>query len=413
MDTDQTIVRSCMPSLLEALEDSLVVLLHGPRQCGKSTTSKELTAFQGYTYFSFDDPALLKSAKADPAGFVADLPNRAVLDEVQRVPTIFAPLKARVDARNVPGQVLLTGSANILFLPTLADSLAGRMSILRMYPFSQSELAGTTPRFLDTLFEGSFPTRTVERLGRDLITRIVSGGYPRALRRTQEYRRAAWYRDYSTSIIQRDARDIARIASVDVLHRLLVMTAGQTSSLVNISDLASPFQMSRTTIASYMTLLEQIFLVDRLPPWHVNQMNRLVKASKLHIVDTGVACALLGLNEETLWNDRTKVGPLLETFVVQELFKQASWRTDHIRFSHARDKDGVEVDLVLERGQHQVAGIEVKASATVTAADFRGLRKLKSLAGDRFVAGVVLYDGTACVGFGNNMYAVPVGMLWK
>jgi len=402
-----------MPRITEALEDSPVVLLHGPRQCGKSTTALELAATEGYSYFSFDDPALMNSATADPAGFVADLPDKAVLDEVQRVPQIFVPLKARVDGRRRPGQVLLTGSANILFLPALADSLAGRMSILRMYPMAQSELSGTTPGFLDALFAGSFPAHTAERLGRDLVSRIVAGGYPRALQRKQEHRRAAWYRDYCTSIVQRDARDIARIASIDVLQRLLAMTAGHTARLVNVSDLASPFQVSRPTIASYMTLLEQVFLVDRLPPWHVNQMNRLVKASKLHIGDTGVACALLGLNEESLWNDRTMLGPLLETFVVQELLKQSSWRSDQIRMYHARDKDGIEVDIVLERGIHEVAGIEVKASATVTTSDFRGLRKLKSLAGDRFVAGVLLYDGTACVGFGEGMYAVPIRKLWE
>jgi hypothetical protein len=301
----------------------------------------------------------------------------------------------------------------VLLLPTLAESLAGRMGILRLHPLAQCELAGRLPRFLDTLFAGAFRTRKAERLGNALAERIAAGGYPAALARPNPRRRAAWYRDYIETLVQRDVRDLARIASLDALPRLLALAAGQTARLINVSDLASPFHLSRPTIRDYVTLLERVFLLEELPPWHANRLSRLIKTPKLHVGDTGLACALLGLDAAALMQDRGTLGHLLETFVFQELRRQASWQEQEIRFHHYRDKDGVEVDIVLERGGGQLAGVEVKASATVTAADFRGLRKLKDAAGKRFAAGVVLYDGETSAGFGDGLYAVPVRSLWE
>lgn len=213
--------------------------------------------------------------------------------------------------------------------------------------------------------------------------------------------------------MQRDVRDLARISSLDVLPRLLTLAAGQTARLINVADLSAPFQLSRPTIRDYVMLLERVFLLEELPPWHTNRLSRLIKTPKLHLGDTGLACALLGLDVDALMADRSLLGQLLETFIYQEIRRQAGWRIDHIAFHHFRDKDGVEVDLVLERGGRHVAGIEVKASATVTAADFRGLRKLKDAAGERFSAGVVLYDGEATLPFGESLYAVPIRSLWE
>ncbi len=250
-------------------------------------------------------------------------------------------------------------------------------------------------------------------LGKELAELIVAGGYPAALARSAGRRRREWYRAYIETLVQRDVRELARIASLDILPRLLQLAAGQTARLLNVSELAAPFQVSRPTIADYVTLLGRIFLIERLPPWHSNRLSRLIKTPKLHLGDTGVACALLGLDAESLWRDRGTLGQLLETFVYQELRRQTSWCDDDIRFHHFRDKDGVEVDLVLERGGRELAGVEVKASATVTAADFRGLRKLRDAAGKRFAAGVVLYDGEVSVGFGERLFAVPVRALWE
>ena len=215
------------------------------------------------------------------------------------------------------------------------------------------------------------------------------------------------------TIIQRDIRDLARISSLESIPRLLELSAGQTARLLNISDLAAPFQMARGTIREYATLLEQVFMMDELQSWHSNRLSRLIKTPKLHLGDTGLACSLLGVDATGLWQDRGLLGQLLETFVYQELRRQADWGEAPTRFYHFRDRDGVEVDMVLERGSQALAGVEIKASATVTTADFRGLRKLREAAGPRFKAGVVLYDGEACVGFGDGMYAVPIRMLWE
>lgn len=405
--------RYLAPRLRDALADTPAVLIHGPRQSGKTTLARAVGEPRGYRYVSFDDEAIRDAARRDPVGFVEGLPRRTILDEVQRVPELFTSLKAAIDARRTAGRLILTGSANVLLVPRLADSLAGRMGILRLHPLAQGELQGKRPRLIETLFRGGFRARLADRLGTTLADRIVGGGYPAALARRTPARRRAWYRDLVETQIQRDVRDVARIHSLDALPRLLALAASHTSQLLNVSDLAAPFQMTRQTIHDYVTVLERVFLLDRLPPWHSNRLSRLVKTPKLHMGDTGLACALLGIDAVVLSRERDRLGPLLETFVLQELRRQASWQPDPIDFFHYRDRDGFEVDVVLERGSTAVAGVEVKAAASVSDADFRGLRKLREAAGRRFVAGVVLYDGTAATPFGDNLFAVPIRSLWE
>ena len=431
--------------LAEALEDSPVVLIHGPRQCGKTTLAQyayaptylrvggaHVTAsgrllslgvsrqHRDYAYISFDDAVVRDGARADPAGFVADLPERVILDEIQRVPELFAAIKMEADRRRVPGRFILTGSTNVLLVPNLSESLAGRLQIVRLHPLAQYELAARSvppdsrsgAGFLNALFEDGFEVRQTARLGGQLIERIVAGGFPAALVRPTARRRANWHRDYVEALIQRDVRDMTRIRSLDVLPRLLSAAASQTARLFNLSDLASPFQLSRPTIGDYMTLLERLFLLERLPSWHSNRLSRLVKSPKLHVGDTGLAAALLGVDAAALAADRTLLGQFLETFVFQELRKQASWYDAPPAFFHFRDRDGAEVDIVIEQGSRAVAGVEVKGAATVTRADFRGLHKLAKAAGDRFARGVVLYDGEVSTRFGDRLYAVPIRRLW-
>ena len=290
--------------LIEALADSPVVLLHGPRQCGKTTLARVVGERRGYAYVTFDDDVARRAAQADPAGFVDNLPARATLDEVQRVPELFTALKATIDRRRDPGRFLLTGSANVLLVPRLADSLAGRMEILRLYPLAQTELGRRKSSFLTALFGAAFRTRRTARLAGELAERVVAGGYPAALARVPGRRRAAWYRDYVETIVQRDIRDLARIGALDTLPRLLALTAGQTARLLNVSELSAPFSVSRPTIRDYVTLLQRVFLLEELPPWHRNRMSRLVKTPKLHVGDTGLACALLGVDAHALNADR-------------------------------------------------------------------------------------------------------------
>jgi hypothetical protein len=399
--------------LEEALIDTPVVLVHGPRQCGKTTLTQMVGNANGYTYITFDDDVQLAAARFDPVGFVADLPDKVILDEVQRVPDLFLALKSAIDRNRTPGRFILTGSTNVLLVPTLADSLTGRMEVLRLHPLAQCETNARRPRFLDALFTGGFANRHYGRLGGALAERLVAGGYPAALARSSEQRRMAWYRDYIETLVQRDVRDLARISSLDVLPRLLQMAASQTARLVNIAEMAGPFQLSRPTIRDYVTLLERVFLLEHLPAWHSNRLSRLIKSQKLHMGDTGVAAAMLGMDSSAILKDRTLLGQLLETFVFQELRRQASWQEFALTFYHFRDKDGAEVDIVLERSVHEIAGIEVKAAATVNRDDFRGLRKLQAAAGERFVGGAVLYDGDSCVGFGPDLFAVPIRALWE
>ncbi len=413
MANPETYPRLVEPHLEEALADTPVVLIHGPRQCGKTTLARMVGEARGYAYFSFDDDVVLAAAREDPVGFVGELPARAILDEVQRVPQLFTALKSAVDRDRAPGRFLLTGSANVLLVPKLADSLAGRMEILRLHPLAQVELARTPPAFLSALFGAEFKMANWPRLGDELPERIVAGGYPAALARPTPRRRAAWYRDYIETLVQRDVRDLARIRLLDALPRLLTLAAGQTARLLNVSDLAAPFQLSRQTIRDYITLLTRVFLLEELPSWHSNRLRRLVKTPKLHLGDTGLACALMGVDGAALKADRALLGQLLETFVFQELRRQASGWEHAVNFHHFRDKDGAEVDIVLETSGQRVAGVEVKAAATVRASDFRGLRRLRQAAAQRFAGGVVLYDGEATVPFGDGLYAVPIRCLWE
>ena len=398
--------------LQAALQDTPVVLIHGPRQCGKTTLARTWEAEAGYAYLSFDNDIQRAAAQSDPVAFVADLPDRCILDEVQRVPALFTSIKLTVDRDRRPGRIIFTGSANILTLPKIADSLAGRMEILRLYPLAQAELHHRPAGILDALFRNQVKPGKSRRLGRELAGLMVAGGYPAALSRASGKRSAAWYRDYIESLIVKDVQEYARISSLEALPRLMEMAAGQTSNLLNIANLASPFELTRPTIKEYLILLESLFLLDRVPAWHRNRLNRLIKTPKLHIGDTGVACALLGIDTDALWEDRKLLGQMLESFVFQELRKLASWREEPVRFSHFRNKDGVEVDLVLESGR-QLLGIEIKASATVTADDFKGLRKLKEAVGKPFTCGAVFYDGDATVRFGEDLIAVPVTRLWE
>ncbi|GAB4470469.1 MAG: ATP-binding protein [Burkholderiaceae bacterium] len=408
----RTYPRLLAPRLREALRDTPAVLVHGPRHSGKTTLARSVGEAQGYRYVSFDDDATRTAARADPVGFVARLPARSILDEVQRVPEIFTSLKAAIDARRAAGRFILTGSANVLRVSHLADSLAGRMGILRLHPLAQCEIEGVRSRFLDDLLHGRFRTGLADPLGRDLARRIVDGGYPAALARRAPTRRRAWYRDFFDTQIQRDVRDLSRVRSLETLPKLLRVAAAHTARLINVADLATPFELTRQTIHEHVTLLERVFLLERLPPWHVNQMSRHVKRPKLHLCDTGVACTLMGFDAARLEADRAVLGAMLETFVLQDLRRQASGRPDPIDFFHFRDRDDFEVDIVLE-GDGVVAGVEVKAAATVNDSDLRGLRKLRSAAGKRFAAGVVLYDGSATVRFGGGLFAVPLRRLWE
>ncbi len=400
--------------LMEALEYFPVNLIHGPRQCGKTTLAQSVGETLGYSYFTLDDVDTHAFAQADPMGFIFDCPNRTILDEIQLAPELFRVIKLSVDRNRVPGRFILTGSANMLFVPELVDALTGRMQTFRLYPLSQQEIEQTESiPFLERLFAGHFQTRRTERLGNHLHKRIVAGGYPSAWLSPSEKSRSFWYQEYVRALIQKDILDLAKIRSADIIPKLLTLVASRSGQLYNVATLASQFEISRNTVNDYLTLLERQFLLDRLLPWYSNQMKRLVKKPKLHIGDTGLACTLLGVDTHTLRKNRTLLGQLLETFVFQELKRQVSSSYEPYKFYHYRDRDGVEVDMIIERGAFELVGIKVKAAASISKSDFRGLRKIKAAHGDRFKYGAVLYDGEICASFGDGLYGIPIRMLWE
>ncbi|MDN5370558.1 MAG: uncharacterized protein PWP74_1866 [Shewanella sp.] len=401
----------------EALSDTPVVFIMGPRQAGKTTLVKTLVDEMGaekWTYITLDDQAQFEIAQADPVGFIRNLPaTRIALDEVQRLPELFVSIKQAVDEQRMPGRFLLTGSANALLLPRLSDSLAGRMESVRLMTLSECEIQGQQPTFLSKLLNQEAPSTQSIRVREHLLNRLVTGCFPEPLQRASERRSQAWYQQYLSTLVQRDIRDLTHIDHPDLMGKLLKLTAFYAGKLVNLTELGGKLGLDRLTIKKYMALLEQLFLVEQLPAWHSNEYKRLVKTPKLHSVDTGLMCAVRGLNRDRLLKQPGDFGLLLETFVYNELRKQAVWVDEPLSFYHYRDKDKVEVDVIIENAMGECFAIEVKAAATLGAKDFTGLKRFQSVAGDRFQIGILLYDGDHTTAFGDHLYAVPLGALWS
>ena len=335
------------------------------------------------------------------------------IDEVQRVPELLRAIKRSVDSDRRSGRFLLTGSANILALPQVSESLAGRMEIVELMPLSRAEIAGKKPAFLATAFTGKLVKPGPGPIGSELVDTVLVGGYPEMLRRESSQRRQAWARDYVKAIVQRDVRDIAEIDKLDRLPALLQVLAHHSGQLTNFTQIGGQLGIDDKTTQKYVGILEQLFLVRRISPWFRNRLSRLVKTPKLHFLDSGLLSAMLGLTSEKIAKDRSRFGALLETFVFSEILKQVEWSDDSYTLHHYRDKDQDEVDIVVEDEHGAMVGIEVKASATVFASDFKGIRKLSNICGDDLKLGVVLYDGTTIVPFGDRLFAAPISCLWR
>ncbi len=410
--TRSYIERKARPIVETTLADTRVVLISGPRQAGKTTLARHF-ADTGRPYLTLDDAGTLSAARSDPTGFIRGI-DRAVIDEIQRAPDLMLAIKESVDRNEEPGRFLLTGSANLATVPAIADSLAGRMAVVPLLPFAQSEIRSTSGRLLDRLFGGEEPTAGDGVVfGDDLMDVVLGGGYPEALRRPTPARRTAWLEDYVALILDRDVHDIANIDQLDRLPKLLNVLAEHAGQLVNHSSFGSALGLSSVTAGKYVSILERLFLVRTLPPWSNNRLSRLVKTPKLHFVDTGLLASLREDGRESLRRDRARFGALLESFVVSELLKLASWSERRLTFSHYRTKDQDEVDVVIEDRRGRIIGIEVKASATVKSDDFRGLRQLQQAVGDRFVRGLVLHDHDRVTPFGEKLQAAPLSILWS
>jgi uncharacterized protein len=403
-----TFERQVRQKLESALSDTPVVLLQGARQVGKTTLTR---TFATYSYFTLDNAATLGLAKSDPTGFIAGLPEKSVIDEIQLAPELLPAIKERVDNNRKPGMFLLTGSANVLLLPKVSESLAGRMDIIVLSPLSQSEIAGTQPTFIADAFQKRTPKHTGGIAKTELCKRILEGGYPEPRQRQGE-RRQDWFDAYLTTILSRDIRDLANIEGMAQLPRLLALLAARSANLLNLSDIGNSAKIPYTTLQRYMALLEATFLVKLIPAWSNNLTNRFVKAPKLYLLDSALTAALLGADENQLERNSTLYGALLETFAVNELHKLASWSQVKSKPFHFRTHTQHEVDVVLERMNGECIGVEIKASSTVTPKDFRGLQTLQSSMPERFVTGIILYTGDKVLPFGEGLSAAPITALW-
>lgn len=406
--------RHATDALLDALRDTPVVYLQGARQTGKSTLARAVAERRHPSrYLTLDTAAVLAAALNDAEGFIAGLERPVVLDEVQRAPSLAIAIKAAVDADRRPGQFLLTGSAGVLSLPGLSDSLAGRMELHTLWPFSQGELRDVRETFIDRVFAERLVTSDTPAVTEtSLVERLCAGGYPEVQTRRSRARRQAWFDSYVDAILQRDVRDLANIERLPEIPRLLALLASRAGGLLNFADLGRTLAIPRTTLKRYLALAEMTFLVRLLPAWFSNLGKRLAKAPKLLLTDTGLLTHLLEADEGRLRRDRTLLGHVLENFVAMELIKQLGWSDRRCRLFHFRTESGAEVDLVLEDRAGRLVGVEVKSAATVRQQDFRGLETLARLTEDRFVRGVVLCTGTTVVPFGRNLSALPVSELW-
>jgi hypothetical protein len=405
--------RNIEPLVTAALADTPVVLINGARQTGKTTLVRALaTGIRKAAYVTLDDSVVLAGAASNPRGYLSALEGTVIIDEVQKAPALFPAIKIAVDEDRRPGRFILTGSANILMLPKLSESLAGRMEILTLRPFSQGEMEGRNETFIERLFSGKGIRASDSAVhGAPLAQRIHRGGYPEAIRRSAT-RRRRWFTSYLTTILQRDIRDLSNIDGLMDTPRLLALLAARSSALLNISELSRSAGIPHTTLQRYLALFEAAFLIQRIPAWATNLSKRMVKAPKLLLGDTGFMAHLLNASEDAVLKDANLSGRFLETFVGCELLKQAEWEESRPALMHYRTAAGKEVDFVLEEGGRRVAGIEVKSSHAVSAGDFSGLRSLAEDAGKQFAVGVVLYAGEKMVPFGPHLWAVPISELW-
>jgi predicted AAA+ superfamily ATPase len=404
--------RNIESELQSAIADTPVVLLNGARQTGKSTLAREFARSHSIPYVTLDDATQLAAATFDAQGFLAGLGDRAVIDEVQKAPGLFPAIKMSVDRDRRAGRYLLTGSANVLLLPQISESLAGRMELITLLPLSQGELQGRQEWFLDGMFAANLPAlQSVEDI--DLKGAVLAGSYPEVLQRSTGKRRDAWFAAYITALLQRDVRDLANIEGLTDMPRLLSLLAARVGSLLNISELSRSSGIPNSTLKRYLSLLQATFLFQPLPAWSSNRGKRLIKSSKIHLIDSGLTAYLTGVTRQSLDRDPAFYGHLLENFVVNELSKQAGWSDTRVEMLHYRTTTGREVDILLEDAAGHLVGVEVKASATVVRKDFLGLDALAEDTGKRFVRGVVLYTGNESVTFTENCLALPVSAIWR
>jgi predicted AAA+ superfamily ATPase len=409
------IARHIRPLLVDALSEARVVCLLGARQAGKTTLIRAL-AGEEYParYVSLDDRGARELARADPAGFIGG-GERLAIDEVQRAPDLLLAIKRVVDSDNTRGRFLLTGSANILTLPHIADALPGRVAYFKLWPFAMRELIGGPGAFLENSFAGRAPDVSEAPVGRSAYAEVVvRGGFPGAVEASTAGRRR-FFTDYASSILGREIGDLASVKDTDAAGRVLRLVAARSAALTNLSSIGRELGIDHKTVANHLRALEQLFMVVRLPAWHANLGHRVIRTAKTHVADTGMLCSLLGVDAQRLETDGGIAGSVFETFVLNEIVRQASMSElgPLLNLYHYRDRRGHEVDLVVEHAGGDVIAIEVKASATPRLRDISGLSQLRDQLGERFRLGLLLHLGPDTIPMGDRISAVPLAGLWS
>jgi len=411
------IPRHLEPLVVEALADTRVVGIVGPRQAGKSTLVQRLISQREHaSYVSLDDLRVRTAVEADPGGFVANRPGLLAIDEVQRVPELLIAIKAQVDRDQRPGRFLITGSSALNATRGVSETLAGRIERFELWPFSQGELAGRREMFLDRLLTGTIDVGYRSTLTKaDYLNLAAAGGFPEAIRRSG-HRRAAWFDSYVETVVEREAPGVAASPRTAELPRLLGLIAARHACVLNIADLARDAGLAERSVHRYLEVLEAVFLVRRLPAWAANLSQREIRAPKVFLTDPGLAVHLRGADLEALNRPELALGAdgaIMEGLVHAELMRQFGWSRERPSLMHYRDRHGAEIDLVLEDRRHRVAAIEVKAGADVSHRDARHLITLRDRLGDRFAAGVVLHSGPDVLSLGDRLAAMPTSAIWE
>jgi predicted AAA+ superfamily ATPase len=392
----------------EALSDTRVVIINGARQVGKSTLAERVLHKAPRWQARFlDDPQTRLAAESDPAGFL-DFDGLMLIDEVQRAPALWLAIKNSVDRDPRPGRFILTGSARLLTLASLPDALPGRSETVELWPLSQGEIDGEPDGFVDAVFNTGpgLSARDMQLRRSDYVSRIARGGYPAAFQRDTPRRRDRFFSSYLSDIIVRDIKQVADIERAADMRRLVALLAGRCAAMLNMSKLATELTISEPTVRRYIQILETIYLIQLVPAWSSGATNRVTRAPKLMFTDSGLA-SYLQAPRATEQSDG-----LMENFVMAELARQLTWCQTAAALYHYRDRDGHEVDVILEDNSGRIIGLEVKSAQSVRAEDLAGLRYLKQKLGPRMHAGYVLYCGTESLSFGDGLGCLPISSLW-